>query len=109
MHSRHDDLTVEQLLAAADDLAAEPLATKLGAVRHTATDSGVTVTVDLHGKLVDLTIDHTAIRLSPTDLATKLQTLTDQAATAALTDGLAVLATTCDESLISDLTAHLRR
>lgn len=103
-----DDLTVEEMLAAADDVAGDGLGARLDAIRHQATDGGIAVTVDLHGKLVGLTIDHRAMRLPAHELAGKLRTLTDKAAEAAVDEALTVLGTVCDDSLVAELAAHVR-
>jgi hypothetical protein len=83
------DPTVEQLLD--DDLAGESLGAKLDAIRQDASGDGVAVTVDLHGRLVALTIDHTAMRLPAHALAAKIKAHADEAATAALAEAQAVL------------------
>lgn len=95
--------TVEQLLGFEE---ADPLSGRLDAVRHTAESCGVRATVDLHGRLLDLTIDHTAIRLPPFELAARIKAVSDQAAAGSLAAGLDVLASH-DESLPGLLRPHL--
>jgi hypothetical protein len=76
------------------------LGDQLDAVRRSASASGVTVVVDLHGKLVDLTLTQDALRQRPADLATTIRRLTATASTAALTEGLALLTTTIPPTLL---------
>ncbi|ONI90190.1 hypothetical protein ALI22I_12740 [Saccharothrix sp. ALI-22-I] len=68
------------------------LGERLDAVRRETSASGVTVVVDLHGKLVDLSFTREALDLRPTELAGIVRRLTDEAADAALAEGMAVLA-----------------
>lgn len=98
--------TVDQLLAAADELAAVDgeLTARLDSIRHTAVADGVRVTVDLHGRLVGLEFEQPAMRLGGGELAKRIRRLAEQAAVEALTDGVAALAGVCDDALIADIT-----
>ncbi len=96
----YHELTVDEMLAdseasdAADAAAAAAgsgLAARLDVIRQSARDGGVSVTVDLYGKLVDLTIDQRAMRQRATDLAALIERLTARATAAALTEGRAAL------------------
>jgi hypothetical protein len=104
----NDELTVEEMLAAADEPTSDTLSAKLGTIRQRASDADVSVTVDLHGKLVALTIDPKTLTQRPDALATTIKRLTDQAAAAALSAGIAVLTDSLqDSALIADLTTQL--
>ena len=103
------ELTVEQMLAAEDESDVS-LSAQLDAIRHSVTDGGVSVTVDLHGKLVDLRFDQQAMRLRAAELAAKIHQLTAQAAAAALAEGSRVLTDAlADQSLIAELTSWRAR
>ncbi|MFD1151195.1 hypothetical protein [Saccharothrix hoggarensis] len=67
------------------------LGERLDAVRRTASASGVAVVVDLHGKLVDLSFTREALDLPPGRLAAIVRELAEEAAAAALAEGLAVV------------------
>ena len=87
-------LTVDEMIADDEAGGTAPLGPRLDAIRHTLRDGGVSVTVNLYGRLVDLTIDHRAMRMRATDLAAHLHRLTTEATAAALAEGAAVLAHT---------------
>jgi hypothetical protein len=106
--------TVEEMLAdantdtdAADGDTGGSLIAALAAIRRGAEDADVSVTVDLHGRLVGLTLGRRAMRLRATELAAVICRLTVEAAAAALTDGLAVLAAsgTCHPAVLAELAA----
>ena len=88
------DLTVDEMIADDEAGGPAPLGARLDAIRHTTRDGGVSVTVNLYGRLVDLTIDHRAMRMRAPDLAAHLHRLTTEATTAALAEGAALLAHT---------------
>ncbi|WP_106618300.1 hypothetical protein [Saccharothrix carnea] len=68
------------------------LGERLDAVRCEASGSGVTVVVDLHGKPVDLSFTREALTLRPAELADVVRRLADEAAAAAVAEGMAILA-----------------
>jgi hypothetical protein len=75
------DLTVDEMV---EGLAEGPgLVAVLDGVRCTRGDAGVTVTVDLYGKLVDLVLEPLAMRGRAVDLAATVHRLTTEAAAAA--------------------------
>lgn len=93
--------TVRQLID--EDLPGPDLGARLDAIRECAAGGGVAVTVDLHGRLVALTIDHTAMRLPAHELAARIKALTDRAAATALASGLALLTGALGESVAAEL------
>ncbi|NUT53895.1 MAG: hypothetical protein HOV94_42390 [Saccharothrix sp.] len=76
------------------------LGERLDAVRCEASASGVTVVVDLHGKPVDLSFTREALTLRPADLADVVRRVADEAAAAALAEGMAILAETVPADLL---------
>lgn len=100
------ELTVAQLLE--DELIAEPLSARLETIRRTASAGGVTVTVDMHGRLVGLILDHAAVRLPAHELAARIKSSSDEAAQAARHDGIAVLSAAAGAGLTADLAAQLK-
>ncbi|MEU4443006.1 hypothetical protein AB0K14_27385 [Actinosynnema sp. NPDC050801] len=68
------------------------LGERLDAVRREASASGVTVVVDLHGKLVDLSFTREALAVRPDELAGLIRRLADEAAAAAVAEGTSILA-----------------
>lgn len=97
--------SVAQLIE--DGLTDEPLGARLDAIRRTASAGGVTVTVDLHGQLVGLILDHAAMRLPAHELAARIQSSAGEAAQAALRDGLAILSAAASTGLTEDLATQL--
>lgn len=100
--------TVEQMLTSHDAESGPrdgSLSAALAAVRHGAGEDDVSVTVDLHGALVGLTLGPRAVRMRATELAALIQRLVTTAAAAALADGLAVLAASgaCDQAVLAEL------
>ena len=78
------------------------LGDQLDEVRGEASGDGVSVTVDLHGKLVGLDFDRTALSLRPDDLAAVVRRLAAEAAADALARGTAVLAEVAPASWLDD-------
>ncbi|MBY8848905.1 hypothetical protein [Saccharothrix longispora] len=68
------------------------LSERLDAVRREASARGVTVVVDLHGKLVDLVFEREALSMRPHELAGVVRALAEEASEAALAEGTALLA-----------------
>ena len=99
------ELSVAQLIE--DGRTAEPLGARLDAIRHTASAGGVTVTVDLHGQLVGLILDHAAMRLPAHELAARIKSSAGEAAQAALHEGLAVLSASTSTGLTAELATRL--
>jgi hypothetical protein len=77
------------------------LGERLDAVRREASSSGVTVVVDLHGKLVDLSFAREALTLRPDALAGLVRELTAEAAAAAVAVGLAIVADVVPADLLT--------
>ncbi|CCH33597.1 hypothetical protein ABZ816_22660 [Actinosynnema sp. NPDC047251] len=78
------------------------LGEQLDAIRATASDGGVTVTVDLHGKPVGLEFAREAFARTPSALAEAVRRLADRAAADALAQGMAVLTDVLPAGLIGD-------
>lgn len=83
--------TVEELLADADTLPDPTLSARLDAIERSASGDGVTVTVNLYGKLTGLRFDPVALKLGPERLADRIQELSGEAGAGALAEGRAVL------------------
>ena len=77
------------------------LGERLDAVRREASASGVTVVVDLHGKPVDLAFTREALALRPAELASVIRRLADEAAAAAVAEGLSILADVVPPDLLT--------
>ncbi|NUT97629.1 MAG: hypothetical protein HOY78_36960 [Saccharothrix sp.] len=67
------------------------LGARLDDIRGEASGDGVSVTVDLHGKLVGLTFDRDAFTLRPDDLAGVVRRLAEAATADAVAQGMAVV------------------
>ncbi|MET1072923.1 MAG: hypothetical protein ABWY11_09800 [Umezawaea sp.] len=74
---------------------------RLDAIRCGAEEHGVTVVVDLHGKLVDLSFTREALLARPTELADVVRRLTADATASALVEGMAVVGELVPESLLT--------
>jgi len=99
-----DACTVDELIelgaAAADDAVFD----RLGAITATADGDGVSVRVNLEGRLVGLDLSPHALAAGPTALAASIFRLTQEASAAALNLGIEVLA----PEVGAELTAELR-
>jgi hypothetical protein len=71
--------------------ATEGLFDKLGAIRASASGSGIALTVTLDGQLVGLTLSDEALELGGPKLAAEIHRLTTEAAADALSQGIATL------------------
>ena len=71
--------------------ATEGLFDKLGAIRVSASGSGISVTVTLDGELVGLTLSAKALEQGGAKLAAEIHRLTTEAAADALSQGIAAL------------------
>jgi len=100
--------SVEELLDAAEQTAVDPGAsTGLDSIRETLSRDGVTVTVDLHGKLIGLEFTDSAMKLAPAELAARIQRLTTDAGTKALAAGLTVISWAAGEDVATAIGAEL--
>jgi hypothetical protein len=88
-----DERTVTELITDAENLPVGQASAALAALRQDASADGITVTVDLHGKLVGLDVSRTALERGAADLASRISDLVAEAAAVAARQGLAVLAT----------------
>ncbi|TQM84137.1 hypothetical protein FHX81_6577 [Saccharothrix saharensis] len=67
------------------------LGERLDSIRREASGRGVTVVVDLHGKPVDLAFSREALAMRPAELAGVIRALADEAAAAAVAEGVSIL------------------
>lgn len=94
------DPSLAELLAEADALPEHGgLGAALAAINRSVHDDAVTVTVNLHGKLVGLVLAEPAMQLPSADLAERISRATAEAAAAALADGVQVIADVCGEHI----------
>lgn len=88
----HDERSIEDLLAEADaGRERGTLGATLDAINRSVHDVAVSVTVNLHGKLIGLELTEHAMALPPGELAARISAATTEAAAAALADGMQVL------------------
>ncbi|MFD7658302.1 hypothetical protein ACFV4N_30380 [Actinosynnema sp. NPDC059797] len=79
------------------------LGERLEAIRREASGRGVTVVVDLHGKLVDLSFAREALTMRPDELAGVVRGLVDEAAAGAVEEGMAVVGEVVPAELLEPL------
>jgi hypothetical protein len=101
------EYTVDELIEAATELndRADALFGRLARIERTARGDGIAATVNLEGRLVDLTLSAQAVALPPEELAAEIFHLTQEASGAALADGLDALAPVAGEELAAELRA----
>lgn len=83
--------TVAELIADAEAMPDGTRSAELAAIRQDATEDGVTVTVDVYGKLVALRLDPSAMTAGATELAQRIRNLVAKAATDATRAAAATL------------------
>ncbi|MET0235459.1 MAG: hypothetical protein ABW224_12515 [Kibdelosporangium sp.] len=103
-----DEPTTEELIAAAE-ATRTPIGMELARTQQSMAESGARVTVNLHGKLVDLELDQQAMALPPDDLAALVRRLAAAAAIAALADAIATLSGIGDNLLATALAGQVGR
>lgn len=103
MAKEDDERSVEELIAAAEETCGS-LSVELAQMRKHAEESGVRVTVELNGRLVDLDLDQQAMTLPPDELSAVIRRLTGAAAAEALAEGITTLAGIGDALLGTALT-----
>jgi hypothetical protein len=93
--------TVDELIEAAAELDARTtgIFDRLARITARAGDGDVAVTVNLDGKLIGLELTDDALRLNARGLAEEIYRLTQQAASAALAEGFAILAPIAGDEL----------
>jgi glutamate-1-semialdehyde aminotransferase len=87
-------MSIDELIEAAAELDERTagLFERLARITARATgEHGVAVTVNLDGKLIDLDLTETSVRLGASALAAEISRLTQQASAAALAEGMNVL------------------
>jgi hypothetical protein len=91
--SPHVELSTDELIAASAELSDRTAGVfeRLAAITSSIVEGGITVTVNLDGRLIGLELTDEAVRLDPTRLAEEIFRLTQQASASAVADGLAVL------------------
>lgn len=77
----------------------------LSLITATASAPGITVTVNLEGRLVDLSLDPHALAATPADLAATIFRLTHEAGAKALNDGIAALTPHVPDDVATELRA----
>lgn len=87
-----DDRTVDDLIASAENAPQGRVCDALAAIRQEASADGITVTVDLYGKLVGLDLRRSALERGAADVARRIGDLVAEASATACHRGLAVLA-----------------
>lgn len=87
-----DERTVAELITSAEAMPEGRVCDALAAIRQDASADGITVTVDLHGKLVGLDVSRSALERGAADVARHIGDLVAEAAAAAAHQGMAVLA-----------------
>lgn len=92
--------TVDEMVTEAEEHEPAGLRDQLDAITGSVSEDGVSVTVDLHGKLIGLTLDQHVMTSRPTELAARVQRLAAFAATDALAAGMAVLADVLDADVL---------
>jgi len=104
-----DDRTVEELIAAAGELAATSgaLAATLAGVSGRAREGGVSLSVDLHCRLTGLEFDQRAMSLRADELASRITSLARRATVEAMTTGVSALADIVDGEVIESVLAHI--
>lgn len=103
----YDEYTVDQLIEATTELndRVDTLFTRLARIECTAHGDGIAATVNLEGRLVDLTLTAQAVALPADELAAEVFRLTQEAAAAALAEGLDALTPVAGEDLAAELRA----
>ncbi|MFE9749695.1 hypothetical protein ACFYOT_32700 [Saccharothrix saharensis] len=77
------------------------LGERLDSIRREASGRGVTVVVDLHGKPVDLAFTREALAMRPAELAGVIRELADEAAAAAVAEGMSILSDVVPPDLLT--------
>lgn len=100
--------TINELLADADALPERGgLGAALDAISRNVSDDAVSVTVNLHGKLVGLEFTEHAMQLPAAELAARISQATSEAAAAALADGMQALTDACGEHIAAAVAEHI--
>lgn len=101
-----DERTVEELISAAETTR-DPIGIELARTQRQLAENGVRVTVNLHGKLIDLDLDQQAMALPPDELAALVRRLAAAASIGALADAIAKLSGIGDALLSTALAAQV--
>lgn len=100
----YDDCSVDELIELGS-VAAPGVFSQLSAITAGASADGVTVRVNLEGRLVGLELAPSALAAGPAELAGTIFRLTQEASAAALNVGIEVLAPLAGEELTAELRA----
>jgi hypothetical protein len=91
-----DTRSVDELVELAEAIPASMgLADGLATIRGTASGTGISLAVDLHGMLVELDLDDRALKLGAHTLAEEISTLVSEAAANALQQGMRAITAGC--------------
>ncbi|MBA8824515.1 hypothetical protein FHX42_001862 [Saccharopolyspora lacisalsi] len=103
-----DERSVDGLIRIAEDIPeTTDFAAGMDAIRNTARGEGIALSVDLQGKLVDLTLDDRALALGPHRLAAEISRLSDEASTRSLQQGMRAITTECGERIAEAIGAYV--
>ena len=94
----HEACTVDELIELSTASAPEVF-TRLSEVTATATGEGITVTVNLEGRVIALTLAPSALATGPEVLAAEIFRLVQEASAAALNTGIEILTPAAGEDL----------
>jgi hypothetical protein len=100
----YDACSVDELIELSAEATPEVFDT-LSAITATAAGKGITVTVNLEGRLVALDLEPHALAGGPGPLATEIFRLVQEASAAALNAGIEVLAPVAGDDLAAELRA----
>jgi hypothetical protein len=100
----YDDCSVDELIELGS-VAAPGVFSQLSSITAGASADGVTVRVNLEGRLVGLELAPSALAAGPVELAGTIFRLTQEASAAALNVGIEVLAPLAGEELTAELRA----
>lgn len=98
----YDDRSVDELIELGS-IAVPGVFSQLSAITAGATADGVTVRVNLEGRLVELELAPSALSAGPATLADTIFRLTQEASATALNTGIEVLAPLAGEELTAEL------
>ncbi|MEV6234364.1 hypothetical protein AB0L88_41515 [Saccharopolyspora shandongensis] len=105
---REDERTIDELIEIAETIVpSTELAAGLDAIRGSAQDSGISLSVDLQGMLVDLEIDDRALALGPERLAAEIARLSGEACTDSLQQGVLAIQAGCGADVATAMVDYI--
>lgn len=104
----HDERSIDELIEIAEEIPDRlGLAAGMAELRGSAQGEGVSLSVDVHGMLVDLQISDSALDLGPERLAAEISRLAAEASSSALQAGLRAVEAGCGPRLASTIAGYL--